>query len=73
MSHTYDTEGALGLGTYTGPASEGPDRKRWQFTVMNGSDVAVLTRGDAEELVRLLMESLDYCPACDDFHAEPRK
>lgn len=58
MSKTILETGPLGVGTFTGPGdTPGPHRRRWQFTVMDGTDTAVLTDAELDELLFHLVGS----------------
>lgn len=60
MSTEVYEGGELYVTRYAGPADEGPDRMRWQFTPTGarcdplGFPYAVVTRDQLRELVRIL-------------------
>ena len=64
MSRTWLEDGPIGVGTFAGPASEGPDRTRWQITNLTGLDCpdeyVVLQRKEALRLLLALAASLDW-------------
>ena len=61
MSATlYETIGLV-IGTFAGPADDGPDRKRWQFTLTDIAEARgyiVLDRQTVRDVIRILEESL---------------
>ncbi len=50
-------EGSLYVTRYAGPADEGPDRSRWQFTLPIGKDLVVLRRDEVVVLAAALANS----------------
>jgi hypothetical protein len=45
---------------YVGPADEGPDRKRWQFTPIGWQySFATLTRSEVVQLAKALLEDAE--------------
>jgi hypothetical protein len=50
-------EGTLYVTKHAGPASEGDDRARWQFTLPNGRDYVTLRRDEVAQLAAKLARS----------------
>jgi hypothetical protein len=64
VSHTVHEGEELIVGTYCGPAIDSSrSRIRWQFTVRDRSDVAVLTVEELEELLVAMIRQHGDLPA----------
>jgi hypothetical protein len=58
MSYEIATVGDLTVSRHVGPADEGEDRRRWQFSSPTHSGLSILTAAQLEALLNAIIE--DY-------------